>query len=50
MKDSEQLVINIIENCSLNVPTPVMEKRRLLGQLLEIIKTGQNDNVKKNFR
>lgn len=50
MKDSEQLVINIIESCSINVPTPVKDKRRLFGQLLEIIKTGQIENVKKNFR
>lgn len=50
MKDSEQIVINIIESCSINVPTPVVDKRKLLGQLLEIIKTGQIENIKKHFR
>ncbi|KAG5871175.1 hypothetical protein JTB14_007902 [Gonioctena quinquepunctata] len=50
IKDSEHVIMNIIENCLIDVPTPREEKRKLLIQLHEMIRTGQTEHVKKNFK
>ncbi|CAH1111377.1 unnamed protein product [Psylliodes chrysocephalus] len=48
IKDSEQIVLSIIEHCL--VPVSIEEKRKLLSQLHELIKSGQTEHVKKNFK
>lgn len=50
IKDSEQLVVNIVESCAVNAPTPIKEKQTLLNQFLEIVKSGQVEYVKKHFK
>ncbi|XP_074035924.1 CLIP-associating protein isoform X2 [Leptinotarsa decemlineata] len=50
IKDSEHVIMNIIETCLIDVPTPKEDKRKLLIQLHEMIKSGQTEHVKKNFK
>ncbi|KAJ8972441.1 hypothetical protein NQ317_000032 [Molorchus minor] len=50
IKDAEQIVTCIIDNCVVDVPTPKEEKQRLLLQLLDLIKSGQIEHVKLNFK
>ncbi|KAJ8928598.1 hypothetical protein NQ314_018804 [Rhamnusium bicolor] len=50
IKDSEHIVTSIIENCVVDVPTPKEEKRKLLAQLIDLIKLGQTEHIKQNFK
>ncbi|KAJ8925598.1 hypothetical protein NQ315_009438 [Exocentrus adspersus] len=50
IKDSEQIVSSIIENCVVDVPTPKEEKRKLLRLLIDLIKSGNVEHIQQNFK
>lgn len=48
IKDSEQIISDIIQNCC--SPIPNEEKCKMISQLHELIKNGQTEHIKKNFK
>ncbi|CAG9813465.1 unnamed protein product [Phaedon cochleariae] len=50
IKDSEQVIASVIEKCLIDVPISKEEKKKLLYQLYEMIRSGQVEHVKKNFK
>ncbi|XP_056638130.1 CLIP-associating protein isoform X3 [Diorhabda sublineata] len=48
IKDAEQIISDIIQNCC--SPIPNEEKCKMLSQLHDLIKNGQTEYIKKNFK